>query len=181
MQHQNLAMLEANFAQRLVNGRRIRFGKRRFIRFSKVLILHFFGLLAGVVAADAIHRDSMRDRIEPRSQGAGVSQLSDAAKNPDPHLLQNVERTVLVAGQTRRVVKQQPLHDCNQILECTWPISLAAKRYPLVLCPILVLHMHSLLMSKGKSSWFNLPGRIFFLQKQSSLREAFATRSSSTE
>src|ERR1035438_5853057 len=145
MQDQNFSMLESNLAQCLMNRRSIFIRKRGILGLLKVFELTLLGPLPGNVAADAIHRDSMRNAIQPRPQRTGVFQFANAAKDLDPYLLQHIERAVCIARQTGCVVKQWPLHHRNQILEGPRLAALAAQRQPLVLRSSFALRRHSVL------------------------------------
>src|ERR1039457_2214158 len=138
-----------------MNSRRIFFGKRRLLGLLELLALNLLGLFSCIVLTDAIHRDSMRDRVQPRAQGTGVFQLANAVECLDPDLLKHVERRVRIADETGCVVEQWPLHHRNQVLERPWFARLATQRHPLVLCSILAIHGLSLLMSKETLWWFN--------------------------
>src|SRR5271165_4666740 len=148
MQDQNLSMLETDLTQRLMNRRRIVFGKRRLLGLLKLLELNLLGLLPRIVLADSIHCDSMRDRVQPRPQRTGVFQLVYAANRPDPHILKNVEPAVRIAGQAGRVVEQRPFHDRDKVFESAWLASLATECDPLIPDSILRFHLHLQPMSK---------------------------------
>ena len=162
MQHQHLAMLESNLFQGFVKGVGVFFRKCRFRRFLRVIELSLLGLFPGNVAADSIHCDSMSNGVQPRSQRARFFQTTNATKGSNPHVLKNVEPAVQIADQTGGIVKQRPLHDGDKIFKSARFPGLATERDPLVSGSILTIHMRSLLMSKRKRLWFNLPGWIRF-------------------
>src|ERR1035438_6182836 len=138
-------MLETDLTQCLMNRSGIFCCKRWLVGLLKILELNLLRLLPRVVLADAIHRDSMRNAIQPRPQRTGVFQFANAAKDLDPYLLQHIERAVCIARQTGCVVKQWPLHHRNQILEGPRLAALAAQRQPLVLRSSFALRRHSVL------------------------------------
>lgn len=165
MQHQRLAMLKPNLTQSPMNLTRIFLGKRWLFGFLKILGVNLLRLLPRVVFANAIHGDSMRNRIQPRPQRAGIFQFPHAAKDPDPYLLQHVERTVRAAGEAGSVVEQWPLHHRDQVLECARLARLATQRKPLVLDSIFAVHVRSLHMSNEALLRFNLRGNFYGRKK----------------
>ena len=132
MQDQNLAMLQPDLPQGPMDCCGVFFGKRRFVSFLKVLKIGRLGLFPGYIAADAIHGDTMGVRVQPRPERAGVLQLSNTAKGPNPYVLKHIEPTVWIARQTCRLVEQWPLHDRDQVFEGAHFAGLATKRQPLV-------------------------------------------------
>ena len=165
MQDQNLTMLQPDFTQCLVKGRGICFRKRRLFGFLKISKLDLLSPFSGCIAANSIHGNSMRDRVQPRPQGTRVFQLPDVAERLDPNVLKNVQPTVRIAGQAGRVVEQRPLHHRDQILESALLARLASERKPFVPGSILTIHMCSLSMSNEKRSRFNVRSRTWPISK----------------
>ena len=122
-----------------MNRRRIFFCKRQLLGFVKILKLCLLGLLPGCIAAVSIDRNAMGDGVESRAQETGILELANVAQHLDPRLLKHVEPTVLIAGQTARIVEQRAFRGSNQVLECTHFASLATERNLLVGCAVFLI------------------------------------------
>ncbi len=155
MQNQAYLMPETDLTQGLVNRRSFFFRKRRLLGFLKIFKLLLLGPLPGYIAANSIHRNAMGDGVEPRAQRAGILKLSNVPQHFDPHLLKHVEPTILITGQTGRIVEQRPFLLTSSGLECLCFARLATECDPLIGCTIFVIHVPSLIMSKEKHPRFN--------------------------
>src|ERR1700679_4325911 len=113
-----------------MNGGGIFFCKRWFFGFLKVFELGAFRSIARIFTANAVDCNAVRDGVEPPTQGTWVFKLSNTAEDLEPHILQNVECSVLSACQTHRVIEQRPLHHCDQVFEYTQYARLAAEYEP---------------------------------------------------
>src|SRR5208282_1277706 len=91
--------------------------------------------------------------VMPRAQGAGILEPSNFAKCFHPHVLEDVERRLRVAGQFGCVIKKRPLHQRDKIFEGVLFTSLAAECDPFVLCSTRSVHgVHFVSNVEGETS-----------------------------
>ena len=72
MQDKYLTLLSSKPGKRLVHVFGLFVGERGLFRFIEVFHVDLLGALARVVSTDAIDRNSMRDRIQPRPQRSRI-------------------------------------------------------------------------------------------------------------
>lgn len=155
MQNEGFAVLDAKAIEGVVDGGGVFAVEGGFFGVEEAVESGLFGFVSLVVAADAVDGDAVGDGVEPGLEGAGIFQLSNAADDLEPDLLQDIERGVGVSGEAGGVIEQRPFHGRDEVSECARFAGLAAKGEPLELEPFGSFVGHLSNMSKMGGGWFN--------------------------